>query len=75
MALKERFMKEALELPAEDRREIAETLLASLAPDDNRSEDEWRAELERRARGALAGEPGVSWTDARAMLERRFGSF
>ncbi len=75
MALKERIMNEVLELPAEARREIADALLASLAPDDNRSEHEWRAELERRARSAIAGEPGISWTDARAGLERRFGSF
>ncbi|MBK9266431.1 MAG: addiction module protein [Polyangiaceae bacterium] len=75
MAQKERLMQEVLELSAEDRREIADTLLASLVPDDERSDDEWCAEIERRARRALAGEPGVPWSDARATLERRFGSF
>jgi hypothetical protein len=75
MAPKERLMQEALELPAEDRRELADTLLASLAPEDQRTEDEWRVEIEGRARRALAGEPGIAWADARVMLERRFGPF
>jgi hypothetical protein len=39
------------------------------------TDDEWIVEVERRARRALAGEPGVSWTDARKQLEQRFGSF
>lgn len=75
MAHKERLMKEVLELSVEDRREMADALLASLVPEDKRAEDEWRAELERRARRAQAGEPGISWAEARMILERRFGSF
>lgn len=49
--------------------------VASPTPDEARSDAEWVAEIERRARRALAGEPGVSWAEARKQLERRFGSF
>jgi hypothetical protein len=31
----------------------------------------WLAEVERRARAAIAGEPGVPWDTAKAMIERR----
>lgn len=75
MVYKERLMKEALELSLDDRRVMAEELHESLAPNDKRTEDEWLAEIDRRAHRAVAGEPGIPWADARVMLERRFGSF
>ena len=41
---------------------------------ETRSEEEWLAEIERRARAARAGSPGVSWETARAEIERRRAS-
>lgn len=69
-----RLLKVALSLPEDERAEFATKLLASLAPRtraEARSEDEWLAEIERRARAALAGCPGLSWDAARAEIERR----
>jgi putative addiction module component (TIGR02574 family) len=62
-----KLLDEALGLPDEDRARLAAELLASL-PDDDRS-DEWRAELERRARRAHADpDGGVPWDRVRADL-------
>ncbi len=72
---KERLLNEALGLSEEERAEIAAELLASLGPEDTRTDEEWLAEIERRARGALQGSPGISWEEARAKLERKFGRF
>jgi len=33
--------------------------------------EDWLAEIERRARAAIAGEPGLSWEEVRAEVERR----
>ena len=47
-------------------------LLASLEPDvpgEARSADEWVAEIERRARAAIAGAPGLDPAEARARRE------
>lgn len=35
------------------------------------TKEDWIAEIERRARAAAAGEPGVSWEETRATIERR----
>jgi hypothetical protein len=43
------------------------------APPDARSDAEWLAEIERRARAALAGSPGIPWEKVRSELEQRFG--
>jgi putative addiction module component (TIGR02574 family) len=63
-------LREALALPLEERADVAAELLASL--DDaaaERSADveaAWAAEIERRARRALADESGgVAWDDVR----------
>lgn len=37
----------------------------------DRSDDDWLVEIERRARAAIAGEPGVSWEEVREEVERR----
>jgi hypothetical protein len=69
-----RLLDDALSLPEDERAGLAAELLASLAPTtraEARSEDEWLAEIERRARAALAGSPGLSWKAARAEIERR----
>ena len=67
-------MKEALELPQAERARLAAELLASLEPDvpgEQRGAEEWIAELERRARAAIDGDPGVTWTDARRQIQDR----
>jgi hypothetical protein len=69
-----RLLDDALALPEDDRADLAASLLASLTPQtraEARSEEEWLAEIERRSRAALAGAPGVSWSEARAELVRR----
>ncbi len=49
---------------------IAESLdsLPPAGPSEARSDEEWIAEVERRARASLAGSPGVSWEQARAEI-------
>ena len=50
-----KLLDEVMELPVDEREEFAADLLAHLgAPLDNRTDEEWSAEIERRARGALA---------------------
>ena len=63
-------LREALALPVDERADVAAELLASL--DDTASEHPadveaaWAAEIERRARRALADESGgVAWDDVR----------
>ena len=58
----DRVLGEALKLPPDERARIVAELLASLEPDvpsDRRTEAEWIDEIERRARAAIAGNPGV----------------
>jgi putative addiction module component (TIGR02574 family) len=71
---KARLLEEALQLPPDERAELAGDLLATLEPDtpsEHRTEAEWIAEIERRARAAIAGSPGVSWAEARAQIQSR----
>lgn len=73
-AIAARLFEDALSLPEDERASLAEKLLASLVPvtrAEARSEDEWLAEVERRARAAQAGSPGIPWEAARAEIERR----
>jgi putative addiction module component (TIGR02574 family) len=70
----DRVLEEALKLAPEERARIVSELLASLEPDtpgDQRTEADWIQELERRARAAMAGSPGVSWTTARDQIQTR----
>lgn len=70
------LLAQLLRLPDKQRAGVAAELLASLdprTPAELRSNEEWLAEIERRARAALAGSPGVPWDQARAELEQRFG--
>ena len=67
-------LREALTLPLEERADVAAELLASL--DDAEAEDPavveaaWTAEIEKRARRALAGETaGTPWEDVRRRAE------
>ena len=72
-----RLLQEALRLSADQRAELISELLATLEPDtpsERRTEADWIAEIERRARAAVAGSPGVSWTEARAQVQNRLSS-
>lgn len=58
------LLKDALQLPQEERAALAGELLDSLepiGPSQRRSEQEWLAELKRRAQDALSGKPGLTW--------------
>src|SRR5439155_1140666 len=60
-----------------ERAKIVAELLATLEPDlpsEGRSEGEWIQEIERRARAAIAGSPGVSWAEARNQIQSRLST-
>jgi len=62
--------------PLAERLVSFEDEIELLEPDTSseaRSEGEWLAEVERRARAATAGSPSIPWEEAKAELERRFG--
>lgn len=67
-------LREALALPLDERADVAAELLASLedAAADRPADVEaaWVAEIERRARRALADESGgLAWDDVRRRAE------
>jgi len=71
----DRVLEEALRLSQDQRVRLVTELLATLEPDvpsEQRTETEWIAELERRARAAIAGSPGTSWAEAKGQIQRRF---
>ena len=73
----DRVPGEALKLAPDERARIVAELLATLEPDtpsDQRTEADWVQELERRARAAIAGSPGVPWTTARGQIQSRLSS-
>jgi putative addiction module component (TIGR02574 family) len=73
----DRVLREALKLAADERAQVVAELLTSLEPDvpsQQRTEAEWIQEVERRARAAIAGSPGVPWTEVRAQIKRRLSS-
>ncbi|PYO18561.1 MAG: hypothetical protein DMD88_17445 [Candidatus Rokuibacteriota bacterium] len=73
----DRLLGEALKLAPEERARIVAELLATLEPDlpsERRSEGEWIQEIERRARAAIAGSPGVSWAEARNQVQSRLST-
>lgn len=67
------LLREALALPVKERADVAAELLASLdegAEDPAEVEAAWAAEIERRARRVLTGEPpGIPWENVRARAE------
>lgn len=68
------LLRDALELPIDERAGLAAELLASLDTDgvDDPAEVEaaWAAEIEARARRVLAGQSqGIPWEEARARAE------
>lgn len=67
----QQLLKEALQLPDQQRAELVVELLDSLPsaePGQERSDIQWLAEIERRARAAQAGTAGVSWEEARKQV-------
>ena len=63
----EKLLSEALKLPDEERASLVAEILKTLPPATpglERGDEEWLAEVERRAREALAGGPGVPWEEA-----------
>ena len=63
--------KDALQLPDQQRAELVVELLDSLPsaePGQERSDAQWLAEIERRARAAQAGSASVSWEEARKQV-------
>jgi hypothetical protein len=68
----EEVLKEALQLSEGERARVAAELLASLEPDvETRDGEAWIAEVERRARAAIAGVPGLTWEETRTRIEER----
>jgi hypothetical protein len=56
---------------------IVAELLATLEPDlpsQRSSDEEWIQEIERRARAAMAGNPGVPWTEALDQIRSRLST-
>lgn len=70
----DRLLAEALNLAPDERARLVAELLATLEPDlpsQRRSDEEWIQEIERRARAAMAGNPGASWAEARDQIRSR----
>ena len=66
------IIKDALQLPEDERVRVASELLASVELDiETRDSDAWIVEVERRAQAALDGVPGVTWDETRARVEER----
>jgi putative addiction module component (TIGR02574 family) len=65
------LLEQALALDSDERARLAHALLESLDPPGERSEAEWKAEIERRARRVLTeGSRGAPWAEVRAEIER-----
>lgn len=71
----QRLLKDAMDLPETERADLAYELLVSLPtpePRTARSDEQWIAEIERRAKRAITGDDvGVSWSEARSQIEER----
>ena len=70
----QQVLRDALELPLDERADVAAEVLASLdeaeAEHPADVEAAWAAEIERRARRVMAGESaGVPWEDVRRRAE------
>ena len=70
----QQLLKDALQLSDDERAGLVAELLDSLdpaVPSEGRSEAEWIAEVQRRARAAIAGQPGIPWDQALAQVTDR----
>jgi putative addiction module component (TIGR02574 family) len=67
-------LEEAMLLSEDERGELVRDLLDSFGVPPSQvepPEKEWLAEIERRARRVLAGEPGIPWEDVRSAIRQR----
>jgi putative addiction module component (TIGR02574 family) len=65
----QRILAEALALPEGERANVAAELLASLASDESVGDEEWMAELERRADRFRRGEQkGIPWNQVQTKI-------
>jgi putative addiction module component (TIGR02574 family) len=74
MATKDELLSDVLQLPPEERAEVAHKLLLSLdeGPEDPGAEAEWDRELERRAREVLNGTvKTVPWDELKVHVTDR----
>ena len=67
-------LRDALDLPVDERADLAAELLASLdgdGPEDQAAvEEAWAKEIERRARRVMSGESqGIPWEEVRVRAE------
>jgi putative addiction module component (TIGR02574 family) len=62
-----KLLAEAMQLPEDEREELAAKLLDSLEPAPGISIDD-KDEIERRATEARAGAPGISWDEVKRGL-------
>ena len=68
----QQLLSDALQLSEQERLELAIELLGSVVPEvpgTDRTDREWIEEIERRARAASNGSPGLSWQGVRAEIE------
>ena len=74
MVARTTLLDEALDLPADERAELAVKLIASLAePRDRAVTDAWETELRRRVGRMLDGDAKTSsWSDVRTRVLGRF---
>lgn len=67
----QQLLRDALQLPDEQRAALVVELLDSLPSAESgraRSDAEWILEIDHRARAAQAGVPGVTWEEARKQV-------
>lgn len=64
-----KLLAEAMQLPEEEREELAAVLLDSIEPPPTISIDDIE-ELERRAADARQGTPGIPWDEVKRGLKR-----
>jgi putative addiction module component (TIGR02574 family) len=67
----QQLLKDALQLPDQQRAELVIELLDSLPPTEpgqDRSNTQWLVEIDRRARAAQAGAVGIPWDEARKQV-------
>ena len=69
----QKILDEAETCSDDDRAFLAEELLAGLRPprQASSSASEWLGEVERRARAAVAGSPGLPWEAVHAQIQNR----
>jgi putative addiction module component (TIGR02574 family) len=63
----EKLLEQAMQLPADEREDLAARLLDSIEPPPGVSIED-RDELERRAADARRGAPGIAWDDLKRDL-------